>query len=204
MIHGNTGNDALFGGAHTDLLNGGSGNDYLNGGAGNDALRGGDGNDRIEGGAGSDVLKGDAGSDVFVWSLGDAGTAGVSTTGNSALGISGTSIGHAATTDVVTDFSKTDGDALDLRDLLQGESHLGQDPGNLTNYLHFETTTSGGVTSTVVHVSSNGGFTGGSYNGGHEDQTIVLSNIDLTLGHSLLNDAAIINNLLTNKNLITD
>ncbi|WP_417069543.1 retention module-containing protein [Niveibacterium terrae] len=207
VIHGGDGNDALLGGAHSDLLDGGAGNDYLSGGAGNDALRGGEGKDRIEGGAGSDVLMGGAGSDVFVWSLNDgSATAGTSTTGNSALGI-GDSVGHAGTTDLVTDFTKgSGGDALDLRDLLQGESHFGQDPGNLANYLHFEATTSGGVTSTVVHVSSSGGFTGGTYNAGHEDQTIVLTGVNLLIdgSTSLLNDANIINNLLTNKNLITD
>ena len=61
------------------------------------------------------------------WSLGDAGT-----TAKPAV-------------DAITDFDKgvtgsasSGGDILDLRDLLQGESHTGNATGNLGNYLHFE------------------------------------------------------------------
>ena len=100
------------------------------------------------------------------------------------------------------DFSKTEGDALDLRDLLQGEVHLGQNPGNLGNYLHFEISNG----HTVVHISTTGAFSAG-YDATKEDQTIVLQNVNLTVDANnvtLLNDNAIIQDLLNNKRLIVD
>ncbi|MDR7307103.1 type I secretion C-terminal target domain-containing protein, partial [Rhodoferax saidenbachensis] len=204
LVHGGAGNDALFGEAGSDLLYGGAGNDYLNGGASNDALRGGAGNDRLEGGAGSDVLKGDTGADVFSWSLNDGNsTTGVSNAGGgNAYGV-GNSIGLSGTTDLVMDFSKSEGDALDLRDLLVGENHQGLASGNLSNYLHFEVSNG----NTVVHVSTTGGFTGGTYNAANENQTIVLTGVNLlqdNSGTALLNDNAVIQDLLTNKRLIVD
>ncbi|MET1491998.1 VCBS domain-containing protein, partial [Uliginosibacterium paludis] len=208
LVNGGDGNDAIMAsGSGSHLLYGGAGNDYLLGGSGSDALRGGAGNDRIEGGAGSDVLRGDLGADVFAWSLNDhASTAG--TTAAVAGNIYGVAAGIqlSGTTDIVTDFSKADGDALDLRDLLSGESHLGLDTGNLNNYLHFETTTSNGVTSTVVHVSTTGGFTNGVYDASKENQTIVLQNVNLLTDgtSSLLNDNAVIQDMLNNKRLIVD
>jgi Ca2+-binding RTX toxin-like protein len=204
LVHGGAGNDALFGEAGSDLLYGGTGNDYLNGGASNDALRGGAGNDRLEGGAGSDVLKGDTGADVFAWSLND-GNASTGVTGaasGNAYGVA-TGVGLSGTTDLVMDFSKSDGDALDLRDLLVGESHQGLASGNLSNYLHFEVSNG----NTVVHVSTTGGFTGGTYNAANENQTIVLTGVNLmqdNSGTTLLNDNAVIQDLLTNKRLIVD
>ncbi|MBX9818656.1 MAG: type I secretion C-terminal target domain-containing protein, partial [Burkholderiaceae bacterium] len=204
LVHGGAGNDALFGEAGSDLLYGGAGNDYLNGGASNDALRGGAGNDRLEGGAGSDVLKGDSGADVFAWSLNDGNaTTGVNAAGSgNAYGV-GTTIGLSGTTDLVMDFSKSEGDALDLRDLLAGESHQGLASGNLSNYLHFEVSNG----NTVVHISTTGGFTGGTYNAANENQTIVLTGVNLmqnNAGTTLLNDNAVIQDLLTNKRLIVD
>ncbi|MBP8135046.1 MAG: type I secretion C-terminal target domain-containing protein, partial [Rhodoferax sp.] len=89
-------------------------------------------------------------------------------------------------------------DVLDLRDLLQGESHSGVAAGNLLNYLHFET--SGG--NTTVHISSGGGFISG-YNAAYVDQAIVLQGVDLTSGGTL-NDQSIIQNLLTNGKLQVD
>jgi hypothetical protein len=101
------------------------------------------------------------------------------------------------------DFSKSEGDALDLRDLLVGESHQGLASGNLSNYLHFEVSNG----NTVVHVSTTGGFTGGTYNSANENQTIVLTGVNLmqdNSGTTLLNDNAVIQDLLTNKRLIVD
>jgi VCBS repeat-containing protein len=204
LVHGGAGNDALFGENGSDLLYGGTGNDYLNGGASNDALRGGAGNDRLEGGQGSDVLRGDSGADVFVWSLNDgAATNGVSNAGNGNPYGVGTNIGLSSTTDLVMDFSKSEGDVLDLRDLLVGESHQGLASGNLSNYLHFEVSNG----NTVVHVSATGGFTGGVYNAANENQTIVLTGVNLlqdNSGTTLLNDNAVIQDMLTNKRLIVD
>jgi len=103
---------------------------------------------------------------------------------------------------LVTDFSKADGDVLDLRDLLVGESHLGLDTGNLSSYLHFEVSNG----NTVVHVSTTGGFANGVYDAAKEDQTIVLTGVNLLNDGSatLLNDNAVIQDLLKSNRLITD
>ena len=48
--------------------------------------------------------------------------------------------------------------------------------GNLSQFLEFDTTSNPG--STVVHISTTGGFTAG-YDAKAEDQTIVLQNVNL-------------------------
>ncbi|WP_298623031.1 VCBS domain-containing protein, partial [uncultured Zoogloea sp.] len=180
QLDGSTGNDDITG---TD------GRDILTGGAGNDIIRGGAGADLIGGGSGNDTLTGGLGSDTFKWSLGDAGT-----TAKPAV-------------DAITDFDKgvtgsasSGGDILDLRDLLQGESHTGNATGNLGNYLHFEKSGA----DTVVHVSTNGGYTGGTFVAGATDQKIVLQGVDLTNSGALSTDAQIIQDLLTKGKLSAD
>ena len=176
-FHGTDGNDHITGS---------DGKDEIYGGAGNDVIIGGSGSSLISGGAGNDTLTGGLGSDTFKWSLGDAGT-----TGKPAV-------------DAITDFDKaaaiSGGDVLDLRDLLQGESHTGTSAGNLGSYLHFEKSGS----DTVVHISSNGGYTGGSFNAGATDQKIVLQGVDLTNSGALNTDAQIIQDLLTKGKLSAD
>ncbi|MFV0662064.1 retention module-containing protein [Denitromonas sp.] len=184
VVNGGAGHDILEGGAGNDTLNGGDGNDVLRGGTGSDTLVGGAGNDVLSGGEGNDVLTGGLGADVFEWTL-------------AARGVSGT-----PSMDRVTDFDTAQvaagGDSLDLRDLLQGEQHVGNDVGSLLNYLHFSQ--SGG--NTVVHVSSNGGFTGG-YSAGKEDVTITLDGVNLFSG-GLTSDQQVIQDLLSKGKLITD
>ena len=193
-IQGGAGNDTLHGGAGHDILEGGLGNDILNGNDGNDILRGGEGNDTLDGGAGKDILVGGKGndfltggadSDVFRWEFADQGVKG------------------APALDTVTDFNNAaasaGGDVLDLRDLLQGETSLGAATGNLTNYLHFET--SGNTT--TIQISTTGGFSGG-YNAGAVDQAIKLSGVDLTVGGALNTDQQIIQDLLNKSKLIVD
>ena len=179
-ISGGLGHDLVIGGAGNDLLYGNDGNDELRGGLGNDTLYGGVGNDVLSGGFGTDILTGGAGSDVFRWELADRGASG------------------SVPIDTVVDFVDA-GDKLDLRDLLLGETSLGGVTGNLTNYLHF--TTSG--SDTVIQVSSAGGFSGG-FNAGAVDQTILVENVDLTVGGTLSSDQQIIQQLLLNNKLITD
>ncbi|MBV7436290.1 VCBS domain-containing protein [Aeromonas sp. sif2416] len=99
ILFGGAGDDTLFGGLGNDHLSGGSGNDALYGGVGDDSLSGGLGNDILTGGLGNDILKGDAGADTFSWMQGD------------------TTAGTVAK-DYVVDFSKAEGDKLDLSDLL--------------------------------------------------------------------------------------
>jgi Ca2+-binding RTX toxin-like protein len=185
-------NDVIYGYGGNDTLNGNNGNDILYGGAGNDSLSGGAGNDILYGGSGSDALTGGAGADVFAWSLADRGTSG------------------APPTDTIADFSvaavSAGGDLLDLRDLLQGETRTGG-TGNLDNYLDFDTTSSAG--NTIIRISSSGGFTGGVYNAGAEDQRIVLTGVDVrsaaTFGLSAsATDSQIIAELLNRGKLVTD
>ncbi|AZF40323.1 T1SS secreted agglutinin RTX [Pseudomonas sp. R1-43-08] len=117
------GNDTLLGGNGDDILFGQGGNDVLDGGKGNDILLGGTGNDTLMGGQGNDILIGGAGADTFVWKAGDIGN------------------------DVIKDFKASEGDRIDLRDLLKGETD-----STIDNYLKI--TTVEGVS--TLQVSSEG------------------------------------------------
>jgi len=110
IIFGQGGNDYIDGGKGNDILLGGTGNDTLLGGEGNDLLFGGAGNDVLTGGKGNDMLSGGAGADTFVWKAGDIGQ------------------------DVIKDFKLSEGDRLDLTDLLQGERGT-----TIDNYLKITT-----------------------------------------------------------------
>ena len=182
-IDGGAGHDLLVGGTGNDVITGGAGNDILRGGDGNDVLNGGDGNDLIAGGAGHDVMTGGNGADVFVWSLADRGAPGTP------------AVDTIQTFDNAT--AASGGDVIDLRDLLQGETHGAATVGNLQNYLHFEA--SGG--NTTIQISSTGGFVNG-YNTGAVDQTIVLQGVNLLAGMST--DQQVIQDLLNKGKLVTD
>jgi len=93
-LSGGAGRDRLYGLDGDDRLEGGDGHDYLDGGGGRDALLGGAGNDWIMGNAGADVMTGGGGADRFVFTL-------VHDLGND-----------------VTDFSRAQGDRIDLSLLL--------------------------------------------------------------------------------------
>ena len=160
-----------------EVLGTGAG-ETLTGGADDEWVDGDAGDDFVIGGAGNDQLLGGLGSDTFAWSLADAGSNG------------------APAQDSVVDFETAPGtDVLDLRDLLQGESSAG---GNLADYLHFEQSDAG----TVVHVSSNGGFSGG-YSPAQENQSITLEGVDL-FSNGLDTDQQVIADLLAKGKLITD
>jgi len=94
-LFGGDGNDALDGGTGDDILYGEGGNDALTGGSGGDDLRGGDGNDKLSGSDNKDSLNGGLGADSFIFAQGDSAAA-------------------AATADVITDFSQTERDRIDL------------------------------------------------------------------------------------------
>ncbi|MBW8328284.1 MAG: VCBS domain-containing protein [Thiobacillus sp.] len=176
-LNGGDGNDLIVGGMGNDTLNGGNNNDWLVGGAGTDTLNGGSGNDTLIGGTGNDTLTGGLGADVFRWELADAGTV------------------ATPAVDTVTDFDTVDNsDKLDLRDLLQGESHAGADAGNLADYLHFSY--NAGTGTTVLEVKSQGAAMAGP------DQIINLSGVDLVTGYT--SDQQIIQDLLSKGKLITD
>ncbi|MGX9382091.1 LapA family giant adhesin [Pseudomonas sp. JQ36] len=135
------GNDTLLGGAGNDILFGSGGNDLLDGGKGNDILLGGTGNDTLIGGKGNDILIGGSGADTFVWKAGDTGN------------------------DVIKDFKASEGDRIDLRDLLQGETG-----STIDNFLKI--TTVDGTSS--LQVSSAGKFNSGDAAAATPDVTIRL------------------------------
>jgi len=88
-------------------LRGLGGNDYLDGGAGNDSLDGGEGDDQIYGGDGSDDIKGDVGRDLM-W-----GGAGSDLFDFNAIGESVKGVRR----DIIRDFDRSDGDAVDLTEI---------------------------------------------------------------------------------------
>ncbi|WP_434767314.1 LapA family giant adhesin [Pseudomonas triticicola] len=135
------GNDTLLGGAGNDILFGSGGTDLLDGGKGNDILLGGSGNDTLIGGQGNDILIGGSGGDTFVWKSGDTGN------------------------DVIKDFKASEGDRIDLRDLLQGETG-----STIDNFLKI--TTVDGTSS--LQVSSAGKFNSGDAAAATPDVTIKL------------------------------
>ena len=104
-LNGQAGNDVLFAGSDNDVLYGGDGDDVLSGGshddvlwgdAGEDRLDGGTGADGIDGGAGTDVLTGGSGADIFFFR------------NNGHLG------SDLASADVIEDFSRSEGDRINL------------------------------------------------------------------------------------------
>uniref|UniRef100_UPI00117AFE7C beta strand repeat-containing protein n=4 Tax=Pseudomonas TaxID=286 RepID=UPI00117AFE7C len=138
----NDGSDTLIGGAGNDIIFGQGGNDYLDGGKGNDILLGGSGNDTLIGGQGNDILIGGSGADLFVWKAGDVGN------------------------DVIKDFKASEGDRLDLHDLLQGET-----ASTIDNYLKITTAADG---TSTLQVSSDGKLNAG----GSADVTIKLEGVN--------------------------
>ncbi|OWJ69014.1 calcium-binding protein [Inquilinus limosus] len=85
-VHGGRGGDSLAGDGQANLLNGFEGGDTLSGGGGADTL---------VGGVGQDMLSGGAGADRFVYAV----------AGDSGIG---------AKADRITDFSRGEGDRIDL------------------------------------------------------------------------------------------
>lgn len=84
--------------------------------------------------------------------------------------------------------------------MLTGENSTTGPTGSLTSYLHFEL--SGG--DTMVHISTRGGF-GSGYTPAAEDQTVILSGVDLYASVGVnATDQQIIQDLLTKGKLITD
>lgn len=128
-----------------------------------------------------------AGSDVFRWELADAGT--TTTPGQ----------------DVIKAFNGSSsvasgGDVLDLRDLLVGET-----AATIENYLQIDLPGSSGG-NTTIHVSSSGGFAGGSTTG-NETQTIVLegSHLATSLGlAATATDQQVIAEMLKQGKLMID
>ncbi|MDY7117342.1 type I secretion C-terminal target domain-containing protein, partial [Halomonas sp. SSL-5] len=121
---------------------------------GEDALTGDSGEDILIGGAGNDSLTGGLGADTFVWNFGDQGTA------------------ADPAEDTVTDFSATEGDVLNLIDLLSEMPAGSQDA-----YILAEDAGSG---DTILHISTSGGLTSDGSGVSGADQTILLEGIAYT------------------------
>lgn len=98
-INGLSADDILFGLDGVDSLRGNSGNDILYGDGGSDYLYGGSGEDVLYGGAGVDMLYGQAGADTFVFD-------------------------DTVSSDNIQDFNLSEGDKLDISDLLIGYDPL--------------------------------------------------------------------------------
>ncbi len=132
-LTGSTYNDTLRGSTLANIIDGGNGNDIIYGNTGNDTLYGGvgtdtlygdAGNDTILGGVGNDILYGGANSDIFKFQSGD--------------GI-----------DTIKDFKTTEGDKLDIKDLLSGYDPLTK---LITDYI--QVTNSG--THSIVKIDADG------------------------------------------------
>jgi len=133
--------------------------------------------------SGSNSLTEIVGGETFRFELGANGTAGTPTT----QAISGFN----------SNVSSNGGDVLNLADLLSGATS-----SNITNYLHFTTSVTGGVTTTTLHISATGGYSSG-YSASADTMQINLTAVDLVhSGGSTLTDAAIIQSLLTKGKLV--
>jgi serralysin len=156
----------LTGNALANTLTGNDANNILDGGAGADILIG---------GLGNDTLKGGLGADIFKWSTSDLVTPG-NVSGN---------------TDTITDFSVTQGDKLDFKDLLIDTDHI-------ENYIDIVFQNG----ATHISISSTGNFTGGIYNAAEEDAHIVLANTNLFSATGTNNEAQLIGYLTDNNHLL--
>jgi Ca2+-binding RTX toxin-like protein len=137
----NGGNDTAYGYGGDDTINGGTGTDIIYGGDGNDTLIGDVGYDTLYGDAGNDLLWGDGGKETMYGGTG-ADTFKFATTT------------FDATIDLIKDFSTTDGDKLNIHDILTGYDPL---TSNIVNFI--ELTTSGA--NTVMKIDRDG--TGSTY-----------------------------------------
>jgi Ca2+-binding RTX toxin-like protein len=94
-LNGYEGDDVLSGGFGADVLIGDTGADTLAGGDSNDTLTGGAGADTLSGGVGKDTLAGGTGADRFIY-----------------INMFESFVGTSA--DRITDFSRSQGDKIDL------------------------------------------------------------------------------------------
>ncbi|MGX1499845.1 Ca2+-binding RTX toxin-like protein [Labrenzia sp. MBR-25] len=127
-INGQKGNDLLYGDDGADFLYGGDGADSLYGADGDDELHGGDGDDVLVGADGLDRLFGDNGADTFIFESASAYN----------------------DLDIIADFDISEGDKLDLSDLLAA-----YDPLNdlITDFVEITHT----ANDTIVAVDADGG-----------------------------------------------
>jgi len=140
-----------------------------------DQLFGGAGDDILVGGGGNDLLTGGDGADTFKWESGDEGTA------------------ASPAMDFVTDFDSSEGDVLDLADILQGE-----ESNDITNYI----SVAQDGDNVVINVTPDGA-------GGDMNQVITLEDTslnDLGVGgyDATTQQSEIINQLISSGQLNVD
>lgn len=177
---GGDGNDIVEGGAGNDSITGGNGADTLNGGAGNDEVAGNNGNDSLLGSRGNDVLLGAAGNDTLFGGADDdtlfGGTGADNLNGGG--GDDRLSAGTGADTfiigtgglDTVVDFSRDEGDVLDLRpaldafvdgrDSISDFVRVSRDPGTLNSLIEID---ANGVQDGSVDFQTVASVTGAGY-----------------------------------------
>ena len=142
-LAGGAGDDRMLGANGNDNLRGQAGNDYLDGGLGDDELYGDEGADRLRGGGGNDLIFGGRGADSFI----------VDTLGS---------------VSTIRDFSVSEGDKLDLRNLVQTG---GADPF-AAGYVRLVEFGGPGASSVAVQVDSSGGGDGFTTVAVLKDQTL--------------------------------
>ena len=126
----------IIGTSRSDILRAGNAGATLIGNGGNDVLIGGNGNDVLVGGSDHDVLTGGGGADTFKYvSLADSPTS------------------AATATDTITDFSKAQGDKIDLSGILNSSSTV-TSTVNLDQAGHDSTTVAVTVGSTTYYVAN--------------------------------------------------
>jgi Ca2+-binding RTX toxin-like protein len=180
VINPITWNDVAITDNEGRLITGTADGDEIVGQAGDDTLQGLAGDDLLIGGQGNDLFNGGEGGDVFAWRLSDVVTGQTTVDRIEAFDLAP----HAA-----------GGDVLDLRDLLQGE-HTEGGTGNLTQYLHFDTS----GTDTLIQISVNGDLAAIT-------QEIVLEGVNLRAGFGLdagAGDGLVIARMLADQKLWVD
>ncbi len=174
IVVAGAGDDTVDTQAGSDVIDGGPGNDTLTGAGEDDVIAGGPGDDQFIAGAGNDILFAEFGNDRM---QGDAGQDAFVWRDY-----------EAGEQDTIAGFVLGAGnDVIDLSEILVGES---ADAAILDDYLDFSLNGA----DTLVAVDADG-------DGSGADLSIVLEGIDLTV---LGNDELILQDLLTNGNLVTD
>ena len=123
-IDGGDGNDLIDGGSGNDILIGGGGNDLIEGGRGSDRLTGGDGNDLLSGGAANDELIGGSGNDLLIGGAGQDRMSG-GTGADTFVFLAGDTAVPTARADRIVDFSRAEGDRIDLQGIDARPSQAG-------------------------------------------------------------------------------
>jgi Ca2+-binding RTX toxin-like protein len=111
---GTDGADVMDGAEDNDTLRGKAGNDSLHGGDGDDTLYGAKGDDLLVGGAGNDLLNGGNGDDVLIGGFGHDGLTGGSRADTFVFETTVDSLPGADNRDTIEDFSRKEGDKIDL------------------------------------------------------------------------------------------